>query len=106
MDLRTADRPDAAAAGVREGTALSPAGKATAKRIIDAARDLITERGNTQFSMRNVAEHAGLHLANVQYYFPRRDDLVHAFDTARNRPQSVIAIGGIIVMFAEVLKRE
>ncbi len=84
MDLRTADRPDAAAAGVRKGTALSPAGKATAKRIIDAARDLITERGNTQFSMRNVAEHAGLHLANVQYYFPRRDDLVHALfiDTA------------------------
>lgn len=35
-------------------------------------------RGYAQFSMRNVAAQAGLHLANVQYYFPRRNDLVHA----------------------------
>jgi len=36
------------------------------------------KRGYAQFSMRNVAAKAGLHLANVQYYFPRRNDLVHA----------------------------
>ena len=28
--------------------------------------------------MRNVAAHAGLHLANVQYYFPTRDALLDA----------------------------
>ena len=63
---------------VRPGTATSRSGRLTAKRIVEAARELLMKRGYAQFSMRNVAAHAGLHLANVQYYFPRRDDLVHA----------------------------
>ena len=62
----------------RAGTAKHRAGKATAQKILDAARDLLTERGQSNFSMRNVAEAAGLHLANVQYYYPKRDDLVRA----------------------------
>lgn len=74
---------------VREGTARSRAGKATAKKIIQAARELLTQRGHAQFSMRNVAEAAGLHLANVQYYFPRREDLIHAlFIDTGNRYQA------------------
>jgi len=64
--------------GVRSGTARHPGGKATAKRIISAAREVLTEQGQSNFSMRNVAELAGLHLANVQYYFPKRDDLARA----------------------------
>jgi len=36
------------------------------------------KEGYAQFSMRNVAAHARVHLANVQYYFPTRDDLVRA----------------------------
>ncbi len=35
-------------------------------------------KGYAQFSMRNVAEHAGVYLANVQYYFQTREDLVRA----------------------------
>jgi AcrR family transcriptional regulator len=62
----------------RSGTATSRIGKATARRIIEGARELLMKRGYAQFSMRNVAAKSGLHLANVQYYFPRRDDLVHA----------------------------
>jgi AcrR family transcriptional regulator len=34
--------------------------------------------GHAQFSMRNVASRAGVHLANVQYYFKTREDLVRA----------------------------
>jgi len=34
--------------------------------------------GDAQFSMRNVAAQAGLHLANVQYYYPTRDALMRA----------------------------
>lgn len=34
--------------------------------------------GYAQFSMRNVAARAGLHLANVQYYYKTREDLVKA----------------------------
>jgi AcrR family transcriptional regulator len=35
-------------------------------------------KGYAQFSMRNAAAEAGLRLANVQYYFPTRNDLVRA----------------------------
>ena len=69
---------------VRKGTATRRAGKATARKIVAAARELLTRDGYAQFSMRNVADAAGLHLANLQYYFPKRDDLVRAIlaDTA------------------------
>lgn len=50
----------------------------TARRILDAAREVLMLHGHAQFSMRNVSSHAGLHLANLQYYFPTRDDLVQA----------------------------
>jgi AcrR family transcriptional regulator len=48
------------------------------RRIIKAAQTLLATRGASQFSMRNVAAHAGVHLANLQYYFPTRDALVAA----------------------------
>jgi AcrR family transcriptional regulator len=55
-----------------------PRGRKTAQRIIETARELLMEEGYAQFSMRNVAARAGMHLANVQYYFRRRDDLIKA----------------------------
>ena len=63
---------------VRKGTATRRAGKATATKILASARRLLMQEGYAQFSMRNVARAAGLHLANLQYYFPTRSDLVHA----------------------------
>lgn len=54
------------------------AGNDTAARIVLAARELLMTEGYAQFSMRNVAARAGLHLANVQYYFKTREDLVEA----------------------------
>jgi len=53
-------------------------GNDTAARIVLAARELLMTEGYAQFSMRNVAARAGLHLANVQYYYKTRDDLVVA----------------------------
>jgi AcrR family transcriptional regulator len=50
----------------------------TAARIVLAARELLMNEGYAQFSMRNVAARAGVHLANVQYYFKTREDLVRA----------------------------
>lgn len=63
----------------------SPAGQAAAARIVAAAREVLTQKGCTDFSMRTVAAHAGMHLANVQYYFRTRDDLARALmvDTGR-----------------------
>jgi AcrR family transcriptional regulator len=54
------------------------AGNDTAARIVLAARELLMTAGYAQFSMRNVAARAGLHLANVQYYYKTREDLVKA----------------------------
>lgn len=53
-------------------------GNDTAARIVLAARELLMTEGYAQFSMRNVAARAGLHLANVQYYYKTREDLVKA----------------------------
>jgi AcrR family transcriptional regulator len=50
----------------------------TARRVVEAARAVLMNRGYAQFSMRNVAAEAGMRLANVQYYFPTRGDLVRA----------------------------
>lgn len=62
----------------RTGTATTHSGKATAARILDVARELLMAEGAGELSMRNLANRAGLHLNNVQYYFPKRDDLVQA----------------------------
>lgn len=61
-----------------ENRGVNRKGNDTSKRIIDAAREVLMSAGHAQFSMRNVAITAGLHLNNVQYYFRTRDDLVRA----------------------------
>lgn len=61
----------------RTGTRRRPTND-TAARIVLAARELLMNEGYAQFSMRNVAARAGVHLANVQYYFKTREDLVKA----------------------------
>ena len=53
-------------------------GTETAKRVIETARNVLMDKGYAQFSMRNVAAAAGMHLNNVQYYFRTRDDLIRA----------------------------
>jgi len=53
-------------------------GRNTAQRILESARELLMRAGEARFSMRNVAARAGLHLANVQYYFPTRAALMRA----------------------------
>jgi AcrR family transcriptional regulator len=64
-------------AGARTRLAKRPLGE-TPRRIVHVARTVLMSRGYAQFSMRNVAAAAGMRLANVQYYFPTRNDLVHA----------------------------
>jgi TetR/AcrR family transcriptional regulator len=64
--------------GVRKGTATRRAGKETAARLVQAAYELLETERYERFSMRNVAERAGVSLANLQYYFPRREDLAQA----------------------------
>jgi len=74
----TAPNSGARRAGLRHGTALRRAGRETSKRIIEAARAVLSEEGYTRFSLRNIANQAEITLANLQYYFPKRDDLLRA----------------------------
>src|SRR5215470_18187795 len=62
----------------KRGPVARRAGNDTAARIVLAARELLMNEGYAQFSMRTVAARAGLHLANVQYYYKTREDLVKA----------------------------
>jgi AcrR family transcriptional regulator len=63
---------------MRTSGAASRPPKETARRIVEVARAVLMNKGYAQFSMRNVAAEAGMRLANVQYYFPTRGDLVRA----------------------------
>lgn len=63
---------------VRRTAGRARSGRDTAQRILESARELLMRAGDTQFSMRNVAAQAGLHLANVQYYYPTYAALMRA----------------------------
>ena len=61
----------------RSGTAIRAKGQQRVSDILQAARETLVEDGYTQFSLRNVAGRAGIHLSNLQYYFPGKDELIH-----------------------------
>lgn len=63
--------------GTRSGTAIRAKGRQRVSDILNAARAILIEEGYTQFSLRNVASRAGIHLSNLQYYFPGKDELLH-----------------------------
>jgi AcrR family transcriptional regulator len=62
----------------KRGPVVRRAGNDTADRIVLAGRELLMNEGYAHFSMRTVAARAGLHLANVQYYYKTREELVKA----------------------------
>jgi AcrR family transcriptional regulator len=67
-----AGRPQAARSGQR-----NPRGDSRTE-IIEAARKLLAHGGIRNFTLRGVAQAAGLHLRSVQYYFPGKDELLNA----------------------------
>ncbi len=71
-------RSGKAVTAVRSGTATRRGGRLTALRIIQAAFELLQHDEYKRFSLRGVAEQAGLSLANVQYYFPNLQSLLKA----------------------------
>lgn len=46
--------------------------------ILAAARSVFMELGYSRFTMRKVAAAAGISLGNLNYHFPRKDDLLKA----------------------------
>jgi len=59
-------------------TASTPKGERRRQALVEAARDLLVERGFDAVRHRAVAERAGLPLASTTYYFDSLDDLVTA----------------------------
>lgn len=53
-------------------------GKSRINEILDAATRLVIDSGYHNFSMRKVADAAGIKLGNLQYYFPSKAMLVSA----------------------------
>ena len=64
--------------GVRQGTATRRGGRRTAARLLQAAQEMLGQDNFERFSLRAVADRAGVSLANLQYYYPKREDLARA----------------------------
>jgi AcrR family transcriptional regulator len=47
-------------------------GVRTRNAIVDVARGLLLEGGSLEFTLREVAQRAGISISNLQYYFPTR----------------------------------
>ena len=45
--------------------------------LLETARRVLAEKGHGEFSMRSLAREAGVHLRTVQYYFPKKRDLLN-----------------------------
>jgi len=61
-------------------------GKDKRQDILDAAAALLIDSGYHNFSMRKVADAAGIRVGNLQYYFPSKEKLVKAMlDSALSR---------------------
>ena len=52
--------------------------------IVDACADLVTERHHLDFTMREIAERAGVSLRTVYNHFPTRQDLLAALGSEFN----------------------
>ena len=48
------------------------------EQIIKAALKVMSQQGYPKFTMRNVAENAGIHFATLQYYFKNKNELLQA----------------------------
>ncbi len=57
---------------------LTKQGMRRRESLLDAAEHVLIEVGNTQSSLRDIADRAGVRLGHLQHYFPTRADLVHA----------------------------
>lgn len=60
------------------GAARYRTGRDSKRAVLAAAAEIMVSDGYAAFSMNRVASRAGMHLANVQYYFPTKHALVHA----------------------------
>ena len=89
-------------------TARYRTGRDSKRAVLAAAAEVMVEDGYAAFSMNRVASRAGMRLANVQYYFPTRHELVHALLSdifARFRESVPVGAPGESLTVAQQLDR-
>ncbi|MFI5613187.1 TetR/AcrR family transcriptional regulator [Amycolatopsis sp. NPDC051903] len=59
-------------------TPATPKGRATRNRILQAAANLVAEKGTAGMSLEDVRSLAGASSSQLYHYFQDRDDLIHA----------------------------
>jgi AcrR family transcriptional regulator len=77
MPLEQAARTTESHAGAEQAGTYAK-GRLRAADILDAAIDVLTENGYHQFSLRRVAETAGVRLGTLQHYYPSKHALMQA----------------------------
>lgn len=60
------------------GTAVHGKGKKKVEEILKVATDILAYEGYSNFTMRRIANRAGITLRNVQYYFNTKENLFQA----------------------------
>jgi AcrR family transcriptional regulator len=65
-------RREAAEAPAEPERNLRAQGQRTRNAIIEVAKGLLLEGGSLEFTLREVAQRAGISISNLQYYFPTR----------------------------------
>lgn len=56
----------------------TPKGRDRARQILDTAVAVFVEQGYANFTVRAVADAAGISIGNLNYYFPRKSELMRA----------------------------
>lgn len=60
----------------RAGTAANAAGRDRVERILDAAEHVFIDDGYARFTMRRVADRAGISVGNLSYYYATKKNLL------------------------------
>lgn len=62
------------------------------ERLIDGARQMFYERGVERTTLADVAEHTGVPVGNIYYYYKTKDELVDAVVTAHSESRKALLI--------------
>lgn len=71
-------RPRKSATKESAPRSLRAQGMRTRNMIVEAATELLLQRGGLDFTLRAVARQAKISLGNLRYYFPEREELLRA----------------------------
>jgi AcrR family transcriptional regulator len=53
-------------------------GEIRARLILESAESVLVNHGYHNFTLRKIAQHAGISMGNLQYYYPTKDALIRA----------------------------